>query len=108
MYLKKEISKEHLLMMRKKFSKQREDGALVSLRVIPLHDMWKVSVDMKVMCALFLLQKVNHTLLNKATHEEDHFDDDMSVFSAKGKRLVSNVFSSVYKGGLLPSRSMEL
>jgi hypothetical protein len=98
MYLRKEISKDHLLMMRKKFSKQREDGALVSLRVIPLRDLWKVSVDMKVMCALFLLQKVNHVLLHKGTHEEDHFDDDMSV-SVKGRRLVSSVLSSVLHTG---------
>lgn len=99
MYLKKEISRDHLLMMRAKFSKQREEGALVSLRVIPLHEMWKVSIDMKVMCALFLLQK--------SSHEDDHLDDDMSV-SIRGRRLVSSVLSSVCKGALLPSKSMEM
>ena len=71
MHLRKEISRGHLLMMRSKFSEKREEGALVSLRVIPLADIWKVSADMKVMCALFLLEKAN--LSRKDT------SDDMSV-----------------------------
>ena len=93
MYVRKEISKEHLLMMRTKFSEQREEGALVSLRVVPLADMWKVSADMKVMCALFLLQKAN-----LPEHVND--DDDASVMSVmsvgvRGRRLVSSMLSNV-------------
>lgn len=85
MYLRKEISKDHLLMMRKKFSEKREDGALVSLRVIPLADIWKVSADMKVMCALFLLEKAD-----LSGYESE---DDISVVSVKG--LVSSMISNV-------------
>jgi ADP-sugar diphosphatase len=88
-HLKKEISKDHLLLMRSKFSEQREQGALVSLRVVPLNEMWKVSADMKIMCALFLLEKANL--------QEDDFDDDMSV-SIRGKRFVSSMISNVRRG----------
>lgn len=84
MHLRKEISKDHLLLMRSKFSEKRDEGALVSLRVIPLADIWKVSADMKVMCALFLLEKAN-----QAGYDSD---DDASV-SVRG--LVTSMLSNV-------------
>ena len=102
MHLKKEISKDHLLLMRKKFSEQREQGAFVSLRVVPLHEMWKVSADMKIMCALFLLEKINS--------QEDDFDDEMSVSSVsiRGKRFVSSMLSNVRRGALMTTKSIDL
>jgi len=48
--------------------------------------MWKVSADMKIMCALFLLEKANL--------QDDDFDDDMSV-SIRGRRFVSSMMSTV-------------
>jgi len=98
----KEISKDHLLLMRKKFSAQREHGAFVSLRVVPLHEMWKVSADMKIMCALFLLEKVNS--------QEDDFDDEMSVSSVsiRSKRFVSSMLSNVRRGTMLTAKSLDL
>ena len=63
---------------------KRDEGALVSLRVIPLADIWKVSADMKVMCALFLLEKAN-----QAGYDSD---DDASV-SVRG--LVTSMLSNV-------------
>lgn len=87
MHLRKEISKDHLLLMRSKFSEKREEGAIVSLRVVPLTEMWKVSADMKVMCALFLWEKANSA---------QDIADDESV-SVRGRRLVSSVISNVTK-----------
>ena len=102
MHLKKKISKDHLLLMRKKFSEQREQGAFISLRVVPLHEMWKVSADMKIMCALFLLEKINS--------QEDDFDDEMSVSSVsiRGKRFVSSMLSNVRRGALMTTKSIDL
>lgn len=48
MYSRKEITKSELKVMRKRLSQTREEGAAMSLRVVPLEDMWKVSADMKV------------------------------------------------------------
>ncbi len=48
MYMRKEITKNQLNAIRRRLSKTREEGAAMSLRVIPLADMWKVSADMKV------------------------------------------------------------
>ena len=48
MYAKKEITKHQLKKIRKRLSQTREEGASMSLRVMPLADMWKVSADMKV------------------------------------------------------------
>ncbi len=90
MYMKHEISKEHLLRMRARFSEQREQGVTITMRVIPTRDLWKVTSDMKVICALFLLQKVNlsndQMLLNRrrrkiADGEDVGISDDMSIRS---------------------------
>ncbi len=90
MYMKHEISKEHLLRMRARFSEQREQGVTITMRVIPTRDLWKVTSDMKVICALFLLQKVNlsndQMLLNRrrrkiADGEDVGVSDDMSIRS---------------------------
>mmetsp|Transcript_18793 Transcript_18793/g.28566 ORF Transcript_18793/g.28566 Transcript_18793/m.28566 type:complete len:588 (-) Transcript_18793:132-1895(-) len=98
MYMKQKISKAHLLGMRARFSKQREEGLAVTMRVVPTQDIWKVSSDMKVMCALFLLQKVNlseeQMLLNGrrrkiANGEDVGFSDDISV------RSTGNFFTNI-------------
>ena len=95
MHLRKEISKDHLLMMRSKFSQQREEGALISLRVVPIQEMWKVSADMKIMCALFLLNKANLSK-STATFEEDDIQDDISV-SVRGRSFFSSMMKKMKK-----------
>lgn len=59
MVLRKDITKDELLSMRTQFSSQREAGDMVTLRMVPLAELWKVTSDMKVMCALFLYEKAN-------------------------------------------------
>ncbi len=57
LYSRKEITKSELKVMRKRLSQIREEGAAMSLRVVPLEDMWKVSADMKVVWyVLYLLR----------------------------------------------------
>eukprot|EP00551_Chaetoceros_affinis_P017480 CAMPEP_0203687632 /NCGR_PEP_ID=MMETSP0091-20130426/621_1 /ASSEMBLY_ACC=CAM_ASM_001089 /TAXON_ID=426623 /ORGANISM="Chaetoceros affinis, Strain CCMP159" /LENGTH=248 /DNA_ID=CAMNT_0050557025 /DNA_START=78 /DNA_END=824 /DNA_ORIENTATION=- len=57
LYARKNIKKTQMKIIRKRLSQMREEGAVMSLRVVPLEDVWKVSADMKVVCALFLLEK---------------------------------------------------
>ena len=59
MYLRKDVTSEDLRKMRARFSHQRELGKAATLRLVPLDNLWQVSADMKVHCALFLLQKAN-------------------------------------------------
>jgi len=59
LHLSKRVTQKELQQIRKNISEAREDGTEegISLRVIPTSEIWKVSTDMKVMCALFLLEK---------------------------------------------------
>jgi len=58
LYLSKRVTKKKLQQIRKNVSEARDEGTgSIALRVIPTNDIWKVSTDMKVMCALFLLNK---------------------------------------------------
>jgi ADP-sugar diphosphatase len=47
-YVRKEITRRQLNKMRQRFSEMREGGDTMTLRVVPLEDIWKVSADMKV------------------------------------------------------------
>jgi len=62
------------------------NSALVLLRVVPLNEMWKVSADVKIKWASFLLEKANL--------QDDDFDDNMSV-NIQGRRFVSSMMSTV-------------
>jgi len=59
LHLAKRVTQKELQHIRKNLSEAREYGTEedLSLRVIPTSEIWKVSTDMKVMCALFLLEK---------------------------------------------------
>ena len=48
MHLRKELTNYQLVKIRSNLSRTRWDGAPMSLRVMPLGDIWKVSADMKV------------------------------------------------------------
>ena len=48
MYVRKDMTRVRLKKMRKRLSQMREEGAPMTLRVVPLEDVWKVSADMKV------------------------------------------------------------
>jgi len=67
LHCSKYVTQKELQQIRKKLSEAREDGTDdVSLRVIPTSEIWKVSTDMKVMCALFLLEKRNNRPVSRS------------------------------------------
>ncbi len=54
----------------------REEGALMSLRVVPLEDLWKVSADMKVVSALFLLEKAGFENEQSSSQRTVYVEDE--------------------------------
>jgi len=58
MSIDKKVTKTELQRLRCNLSELREQGNIRTLRVVPLADIWKISTDMKVMCALFLMERV--------------------------------------------------
>lgn len=48
MSIEKRITKMELQTMRCQLSELRERGETITLRVVPIEDMWKISNDMKV------------------------------------------------------------
>lgn len=58
MYLEKKVTKQQLDEMQGRLSGLREEGELITLRVVPLESIWKVSGDAKAMCSLFLLEQL--------------------------------------------------
>lgn len=102
MVLRKDITKDELLCMRTQFSSQREAGEMVTLRMIPLLDLWKVTSDMKVMCALFLYDKAN---LASKIDRPQMVQKDGKNFASKISSMISKNVSSRMLGAL-PSEAL--
>ena len=79
--------------MRTRFSQQREDGMVTSLRMLRLDNLWHIMADMKVHSALFLLQKAE---LQNKFFNSGGCDDRRSRW-ANGLSKISN---SVQNGGM--------
>lgn len=58
MSLTKNITREELHSMKSQLSESRDQGQAITIRVVPFTDMWKISTDMKVICATFLMEKI--------------------------------------------------
>jgi len=87
MYARKEITKREMASLRTRLSQMREEGASMTLRVVPLDDLWKVSADMKVVSALFLLERAD---IEQAKREENYTtEDDVGKPIKIGKRISS-------------------
>lgn len=87
MYARIEISRVKLKTLRKRQSEMREDGHKRTLRVVPLDDMWKVSADMKVISALFLLER------SEVQAEYQYYD----VENTKNKRGIRKRLNGFFK-----------
>lgn len=73
------VSRNKLSSIRSHMSELRDSGNLITFRIIPILDMWRVSMDVKVMCALFLMEK-----LNLSSHEPIAIGmKQSSIFSKK-------------------------
>jgi len=58
MYVEKRVTKADLDEMRGRLSGLREEGEFITLQLVSLNDLWKVSADNKAICALFLAEKL--------------------------------------------------
>lgn len=58
MYLEKRVTLAELDAMRGRLQGLREHGEYITLRVVPMQDVWRVSADAKAMISLFLLDQL--------------------------------------------------
>jgi hypothetical protein len=58
MYLEKQVSRTQLEEMKGRLSGLRGHGEIITLKVVPFHDVWKVSADAQAICSLFLLDQL--------------------------------------------------
>lgn len=81
MSINKDITKMELQTMRCQLSELREQGNMITLRVVPIADIWKISTDMKVMCALFLMEKIAQSeappMLNRNSRRSVSFEENI-------------------------------
>lgn len=97
LYLSKRVTKKKLQQIRKNTSEARQDGASENsaLWVIPTNDIWKVSTDMKVMCALFLLNKKYPPLPQNRPHSTGTMKGTNSTRSIEN--ITSNANSESFR-----------
>jgi diketogulonate reductase-like aldo/keto reductase/8-oxo-dGTP pyrophosphatase MutT (NUDIX family) len=58
MYLEKKVTVAELEEMRGRLQGLREHGEYITLKVVPMEDVWKISGDAKAMISLFLLDQL--------------------------------------------------
>jgi ADP-sugar diphosphatase len=58
LYLEKMVTQKQLEAMKGRLTGLREHGEVITLRVVPIEDVWRVSMDVKAMVALFLLEQL--------------------------------------------------
>jgi diketogulonate reductase-like aldo/keto reductase len=58
MYLEKKVTVTELEEMRGRLQGLREHGEYITLKVVPMEDVWKISGDAKAMISLFLLDQL--------------------------------------------------
>ncbi|GKZ00369.1 hypothetical protein MPSEU_000989900 [Mayamaea pseudoterrestris] len=59
LYLEKTVSSKQLEKLKGKLTGLREHGEFITLRVVPMDEVWKVCHDAKAMLALFLVDKLH-------------------------------------------------
>lgn len=58
MYLEKSVTTEDLEGMKNRLGGLREEGEIITLRVVKMDDVWRLCPDAKALCALFLLNQL--------------------------------------------------
>lgn len=58
MYVERQVSAADLEQMKGKLTGLNDHGEYITLRIVPMENMWKVSCDNKVICALFLAEQL--------------------------------------------------
>jgi len=57
-YVDKEVGKSEFDGMQGRVTGNREDGEFIKLKIVPFDEAWKLSGDAKLLCAIFLYQKI--------------------------------------------------
>jgi len=93
MSIEKRITKMELQTMRCQLSELRERGETITLRVVPIEDMWKISNDMKVICALFLMEKIAKMKMPQISKRHN----SSSSFEKMNNVVIRNRLGGLYK-----------